>query len=122
MHGGHIQPTDYKRLVGLFRQATHRIRQSPDSGGEASYVQWDTRPSWVLKIRHPIGAQGRQHCRVGNFPEARPAHGEVPETLCPTGLSLLVQIPYPLHMYWGNKYVVKLILLLTCVYLCKECL
>ena len=75
-----------KRLVGLFRQATHHIRQSPDSGGEASYVQWDTRPSWVFRIRHPVLAQGRQRCRVGNFSEARPALGEVPETLCPTGV------------------------------------
>ena len=71
--------------MGLSRQATGHISQSPDSGGVASYVQWDTRPSWVFMIRHPVGAQGRQCCRVGNFPEARPALGEVPETLCPTG-------------------------------------
>ena len=70
--------------MGLFRQATPQI--SPDSGGEASYVQWDTRPCWVFRIRHPIGAQGRQRCRVGNFPEASPALGEVHETLCPTGV------------------------------------
>ena len=75
-----------KRLVSLFRQATHHIRQSPDSGGEASYVQWDTRPSWVFRIRHPVGVQGGQRRRVGNFPEARPALGEVHETLCPTGV------------------------------------
>ena len=56
--------------MGLSRQATGHISQSPDSGGEASYVQWDTRPSWVFRIRHPVGAQGRQRCRVGNFPEA----------------------------------------------------
>ena len=31
--------------------------------------------------RHPIGPQGRHRCHVGNFPEARPAFGEVPETL-----------------------------------------
>ena len=61
-------------------------RLSPDSGGKASYDQWDTRPSWVFRIRHPVGAQGRQRCRVGKFPEARPALGEVPETLCPTGV------------------------------------
>ena len=47
-------------------------RQSLDSGGEASYDQWDTRPSWVFRIRHPVGAQGKQCCRVGNIPEARP--------------------------------------------------
>ena len=72
--------------MGLFRQAIHHIKHSPDSGGEASCVQWDTRPSWVFGIRHPVGAQGRQRCRVGNFPEAMPALGEVPETLWPTGV------------------------------------
>ena len=68
----------------MSRQATCHIKQSPDSGGEVLYVQWDTR--LVLRIRHPVGAQGRQRCCVGNFPEARPALGEVPETLCPTGV------------------------------------
>ena len=48
-------------------------------------VQWDTRPSWVFRIRHPVGAQGRQRCRVGNFPEARPTLGEVPENHVPDG-------------------------------------
>ena len=57
-----------------------------DCGGEASYVQWDTRPSWVFRNKHPVGSQGRHRCRVGNFPEARPAFGEVPETLRPTGV------------------------------------
>ena len=61
--------------MGLSRQATGHISQSPDSGGEASYVQRDTRPSWVFRIRHPVGAQGIQRCRVGNFPKARPALG-----------------------------------------------
>ena len=31
----------------------------------------------LFRIRHPVGAQGRQRCRVGNFPEARPALGGV---------------------------------------------
>ena len=56
--------------MGLSRQVTCRISMSPDNGGEASYVQWDTRPSWVFRIRHPVGAQGRQRCRAENFPEA----------------------------------------------------
>ena len=30
---------------------------------------------------HPVGSHGRHRCRVGNFPEARPAFGEVPEIL-----------------------------------------
>ena len=33
-----------------------------------------------------LGSQGRHRCRVGNFPEARPAFGEVPKTLRPTGV------------------------------------
>ena len=68
-------------LWGLFQQATQHIWPSPDSGGEASYSKWDTRPSWVFRNKHPVGSQGRHRCRVGNFPEARPAFGEVPETL-----------------------------------------
>ena len=76
----------FSGLWGLFQQATQHIRLSPERGGEASYSWWDTRPSWVLRNKHPVGAQGRHHSRVGNFPEARPAFGEVPETLWPTGL------------------------------------
>ena len=37
--------------------------------------------AWVFRNKHPIGPQGRHRCRVGNFLEARPAVGEVPETL-----------------------------------------
>ena len=33
-----------------------------------------------------VVALGRQRCHVGNLPEARAALGEVPETLCPTGV------------------------------------
>ena len=72
--------------MGLSQQATGHISQSPDSGSVASYVKWDTRPRWVIRIQHPVGAQGRQRCRVGNFPETRPALGEVPEIMCPTGV------------------------------------
>ena len=36
--------------------------------------------------KHPVGPQGRHRCRVANFPEARLAFGEVPETLWPTGV------------------------------------
>ena len=74
--------------MGLTRQANGHISQSPDSGGVASYVQWDTRPSWVFRIRHPVGAQGRQRCHAGNFPEARPAHGEVPKPCARRGCRL----------------------------------
>ena len=59
--------------MGLFRQATQHIWQSPDSGGEVSYSKGDTRPSGVFRNRHPVGPQGRHRCHVGNLPEARPA-------------------------------------------------
>ena len=72
--------------MGLFQQATQHIWQSPDCGGEASYSKGGTRPIWVFRNGHPVGPQGRHRCRVGNFPEARPAFGEVPETLWPTGV------------------------------------
>ena len=35
----------------------------------------------LAKNKHSVGSQGRHRCRVGNFPEAMPAFGEVPETL-----------------------------------------
>ena len=37
------------------------------------------RPSWVFRNKHPVGSQGRHRCRVGNFPEARPASGRFPK-------------------------------------------
>ena len=38
-----------------------------------------------IKEIGPVGAQGRHHSHVGNFPEAMPALGEVPEALWPAG-------------------------------------
>ena len=32
-------------------------------------------PKWVFRNGHPVGSQGRHRCRVGSFPESRPALG-----------------------------------------------
>ena len=58
-------------MCGLFQQATHHIWQSPDSGGEASYSWWDTRPSWVFPADGGVdfGRDGSAR-NVGAFPES----------------------------------------------------
>ena len=50
--------SDFVDCGGLFPQATQYLRQSPERGGEASYIRWDARPTWVLR-KDPVGAQGK---------------------------------------------------------------